>query len=442
MTLAMPVEDTGPKPASEGYFVKLGLAVITFVFGGIFLWSVLAPIDSAIVAPGQIVVETNRKEIQHLEGGVVGAIQVKEGDKVTAGQVVARLEDTVQKANVALLDGQLTELYARRARLEAERDGVDAMAEPRGVEEILATNAFAGKIAGQLALFQARRQTRSTQVSLLNESVTQQKKRIQGFNAQIRSLREQKALIKEELDGVRTLLEQGFASKTQLRELEREEKRLNGESGSLRAGVAEADSLISEAQIEIERLAELGREEAITELRDVEVSIAEAEERRVTALDALRRTEIRSPQAGRVLNLAVFTVGGVIGPGQPLMEIVPGGDRLLVSARVAPQDVDKVRMGQETLVRFSTFGSRQTPEATGLVKTISADSIIDEMTGMSFYNVTVELPADDELAQILRGETLVPGMPVETFIRTGSKSAISYLLKPLTDSMARSLREE
>lgn len=430
------------KPPSATYFIRLAAGVIAAVFGGLALWSVIAPIDSAVVAAGQVVVETNRKTVQHLEGGLVGAILVREGETVEAGDVVARLDDTVQKANAALIDGQLTELYARRARLEAERDGSEAVAGPRGAADILKSALFADKLAGQRQLFEARRATRLTQVSLLEERVVQQKERIGGLDAQIRSLMDQRALIEDELAGVRELHAQGYAPLNRVRELERESKRLGGERGALVAGVAEATSVIAEARLEIERLEEAGREEAIAELRDVEVSIAELEEKRVTALDALRRTEIRSPQSGRVLALSVHTVGGVVAPGAPLMEIVPEGDRLQIAARVAPADVDRVRAGQETLVRFSAFGGRATPETAGHVAHVSADSLADEATGAPFYLVLVDIPEGEALAQLLNGERLVPGMPVEAFIRTGERPAISYLLKPLTDAMARSMREE
>ncbi|MEL7488401.1 MAG: HlyD family type I secretion periplasmic adaptor subunit, partial [Pseudomonadota bacterium] len=311
-----------------------------------------------------------------------------------------------------------------------------------GERQILTTTAFQSKLDGQQRLFDARRATRKTQVALLEERVNQQQERIAGLEAQITSLREQKTLIEDELEGVRRLHAEGYAPKTRLRALEREAKRLNGESGARRASVAEAVSIISEARLEIARLTEVGREEAIEELRDVEVTIAELEERRVTALDALERTEITAPQSGRVIGLAVHTIGGVVAPGAPLLEIVPIDDRLQIEARVAPQDVDKVRKGQDTLVRFTAFGLRATPETEGAVLDVSADNLVDELTGLPYYKVLVEIPVGDDLEKALKGEELVPGMPVETFIRTGSRPAISYLLKPLADSFARSLREE
>ncbi len=435
-------EEKIKKPASEMFFTRLGLGVIIAVFGGMSIWSLVAPIDSAIVAAGQVEVETNRKAVQHLEGGMIGEILVREGDRVKSGEVVARLENTLQSGNLALIDGQLTELYARRARLETERDGADKLVAARGIEAVLALPASAVKHTGQQRLFEARQTTKATQIALLEERIVQQNERITGLSAQLKSLAQQLNLIEDELAGVKELFQKGFAPKTRMRELERDSERLRGEQGALQASVAEAKSIIAEARLEIGRLEEAGREEAITELRDVEVSIAELEERRISAADALDRTQITAPQSGRVISLSVHTIGGVIGPGEPMMEIVPDNDRLRIAAQIAPQDVDKVIEGQETLVRFSAFGSRRTPETTGIVARVSADSLVDEVTGVPYYLVFVEIPEGAALHEILRGQRLVPGMPVEAYIRTGKRPAISYLIKPLLDSLARSLREE
>ena len=437
---ALPNEDR-ISPPEAGFFWKMTLVIVATVFGGLALWSLTAPIDGAVIANGEVVVETNRKAVQHLEGGVIGAVLVREGGRVAAGDLVASLDNTVQKANLAMVDSQLTELYARRARLEAERDQLDQMTEPYGAPAILATAAFQAKLSGQRRLFNARKTTSVTQVELLNERIVQQGERIRGHNAQISSLGDQNRLISDELAGVRDLHEQGFAPLTRVRELERESKRLIGERGALQASIAEAESIIAEAKLEIERLGEAAREEAIAELRETEVSISELEERRITALDAMRRTEIRAPHAGRVIGLSVHTIGGVIAPGEPLMEIVPDDDRLQVAARVAPQDVDKVQAGQKTLIRFSAFGASRAPEAFGVVQTVSADSMVDEITGAPFYLVAIEIPDATALSEVLDGQRLVPGMPVEAFIQTGASPAISYFLRPLTDAMARSMRD-
>ena len=436
----MTPKDVALKPLSIAFFNRLGFGVIFAVSFALIFWSIAAPIDSAVLAVGRVVVETNRKTIQHLEGGMVGEVLVREGDLVSQGQV--RLDDTVPRANASLIDGQLVELYARRARLESERDSRSDLGAVRGAEEILATSAFKEKLTGQRMLFDARQTTLVTQSALLQEKIVQQQERIIGIRAQLRSLRNQLRLIQDELNGVRELHAQGYAPATRVRALERELERITGERGSLEAGIAEAESAIASAKLEIERLIEDRREQAITELREVEVKISELEERRIAAVDALRRTEIRAPQSGRVLGLAVHTVGEVTGPGESLMEIIPDGDKLFVDARIATRDVDKVRQDQETLVRFSGLGSRNTPEVQGTVINVSADSIVDDSTGAAFYVVRIEIPEGEVLSKELNGETLVPGMPVEAFIRTGSRPAISYLLKPLTDSMTRSFREE
>ena len=430
------------RAASTGFYTRLGFGTVAAVLFGLTTWSISAPIDGAVIAPGRIVVEGNRKIVQHLEGGIVGAIEVREGDAVAAGEVVARLEDTVQQANASLIENQLMALYAKRARLEAERDNADALRAPRGAADILKSPLFEGKISGQRNLFKARRNTFHTQRSLLNERIVQQRERISGFEAQKRSLRDQFLLISDELESIRALHDDGYAPTTQLREVEREAKRLAGSEGAITARIAEAESAVAEASLEAERLEEARREEAIAELRDIDASIAEYEERRITALDALRRTEIRSPQAGRVLSLSVHTVGGVISPGVPLMEIVPDSGKLQIEARIAPKDIDKIKPHQETLIRFTALGGGRSPEAYGEVKAVSADVIADDLSGVNYYLVSVDLPADRELETVLAGNQLVPGMPVEAFIRTGSRPAISYFMKPLTDAFARSMRED
>ncbi len=429
-------------PAPAASFVRFGLGIVFAVFGGLFLWSILAPIDGAVIAPGQVSVESNRKTIQHLEGGVVREILVRENQMVAQGEVLVRLDSVITQANLARVDSQLAELYARRTRLLAARDGAVALGISAGVPEVLASAMFRAMLDGQRELFAARKATLARQIELLEERITQQRQRITGLHAQRTSIAAQLVLIEDELESVRGLYEKGFAPLTRLRALERESERLNGERGALSASLAEADSVIIEAQLEIERIKETSREETITELRDVELSIAELEETRVTAADALVRGEIRAPQAGRVIGLAIHTIGGVVGAGDSLLDIVPADARLEIAARISPTDVEKVQAGQEATIRFSSFSARMTPQADGVVRSVSADSLIDQVTGAPYYLVLIDLPDADLLADVLRGELLVPGMPTETFIKTGKQPAISYLLRPLTDALARAFRED
>ena len=431
-----------PSPPPASAFVRFGLGVVIAIFGGLALWSILAPIDGAIIAPGQVAVESNRKTVQHLEGGVVSEILVRENQLVEQGEVLVRLDSVVTRANLARVESQLAELYARRARLLAARDGKEVLGAPEGAPEVLATAMFRAMLEGQRELFTARAATMARQIELLEERITQQDQRIIGLHAQRTSIVAQLDLIEDELESVRGLYEKGFAPLTRLRALERESERLSGERGALSASLAEADSIITEAQLEIERLKETAREETIAELRDVELSVAELDEMRVTAADALTRGEIKAPQAGRVIGLAVHTVGGVIGAGDPLLEIVPADARLEIVARISPRDVEKVQAGQEAMIRFSSFSARMTPQADGIVRSVSADSLIDQVTGAPYYLVLIDLPDATMLSEVLRGELLVPGMPTETFIKTGKQPAISYLLRPLTDALARSFRED
>lgn len=440
--LTQPEPQTAPAD-DAGRFIRLGILTVAAVFGGLLLWSIFAPINSAVIAPGRISVESNRKAIQHLEGGVISDILVREGEEVKAGAVLIRLDQTVPKANAALLTEQLAERIARQARLLAERDGFPEIPDDsRAFALAPADLDYSAQLEGQRRLLAAREATKATQIALLEERIVQAKTRIGGSETQIRSLKAQGKLIADELDGVKRLHAEGFAPLTRVRELEREKEAIGGREGALVASVAELESVISEAKLEIERLKQKSREDAIKEAEEVEVEIAGLIERRVAALDALARTEIRAPEAGVVLGLAVHTKGGVIAPGAPVMEIVPKGDGLLVAAQIAPRDVDKVQAGQEAVLRFTAFNARTTPETTGVVRQVSADNFIDKATGQPYFLVFIDLPAEAELTRVLKNQALVPGMPVESFIKTGARPAISYLLKPLTDALSRSMREE
>ncbi len=422
---------------------RLGWIAAAAVFGGLLIWSIAAPIDSAVIAPGQLSVETNRKTIQHLEGGVIRKIHVKEGHVVKAGDLLVDLDDTVTRANVEVFSSQLAEGLARYARLLAERDNLAEIPDDSLAFDLAPADLdFIDNLSGQRRLLEAREATKKTQINLFEEQIVQQSKRIEGYSTQLKSLREQARLIGEELEGVRRLNAEGFAPTTRVRELERTRESIMGQQGQLTAARAESESAISGLHLEIERLKQQSREDAIKESQDLEVQIAALVERRTAALDALRRSEIRAPEDGVVLGLNVHTIGGVIAPGAPVMDIVPAGDSLVVAARIAPRDVDKVKPGQEALIRFSAFNARVTPEAIGSVRQVSADSFIDQQTGVSYFLVLLDLPPTSDLERILQGKALQAGMPAESFIRTGSRPAISYLLKPLTDAFSRSMREE
>ncbi len=422
---------------------RLGAVAAAIVFGGLAVWSIAAPISGAVIAPGQVAVEANRKLIQHLDGGVVSEILVREGDRVKAGDVLVRVDRTIAQTNDRIVVSQLAENIASLARLLAERDGLaeipaDSLAfalAPAGLD-------YARNLTGQRSLLAARLATQKTQVALLEERIVQQRQRIIGLKRQQRSLEAQTVLIGEELEGVRRLNAEGFAPMTRVRELERGAEALAGQQGAVAASIAEAQSLIAGSKLEIEALSQQTRVDAAREAQDLEVEISALVARNVAAGAALGRTEITAPESGVVLGLKVHTLGGVISPGATLMEIVPDNAGLVISARVSPADVDKVRAGQEAMIRFSSLNAGGTPEAAGAVRSVSADTIIDEAVGGAYYLVYIDLPTDEKLEAELRGQAIVPGMPVESFIRTGSRPAISYLLKPLTDAFSGALRED
>jgi len=398
------------------------------------------PLSEAIIASGTLQVGTRRKAIQHLEGGIVGEILVEDGDVVAAGDVLVRLDDTTPKASLSLIRGQLDELHARAARLRAEQDEQDQIQFPAVLENRKTVPAVAAIMTGQVQLFHARREGKETEIDLLKQRQGQLRQQIQGIIGQRTSKTNQIAILEQELEDLQGLFDKGLAPVARLLALRREAEQQRGEEAALIADLARAHSAIGEAELEIVRLKRNFRESVVTELRDVSARINEIEERRIAAEDMLRRTTITAPRSGIVLSLNVHTIGGVIAAGEPLMEIVPADDPLVLAARVRPQDIDKVLPGLAAEIRFSSFSQRTTPVLHGQVKRVSADQLTDRVTGQPYYLGIITIPADQIVR--LEGLELVPGMPAEAFISTGERTAISYLLKPLSDSFRRALREE
>jgi len=439
MTLT-PTRADGSDDSDVRRFIWLGGLTVFLLVASIGLWSVVAPIEGAVIAPATLQVKSNRKIVQHLEGGIVHEIFVGEGDAVEVGALIVKLDDTAARASLDANDARLIELMALYLRLVSERD--DQLTIPASVE--LSGLGQAARVAdvveGQRLLFVARRESRESEAALLGQRILQLEERIGGLEILRTSKSRQLGLIEEELEGVSLLHAQGHAPRTRVLALRREVERLRGEQGSHAADIAETRSAIGEAEMEISRLAAGYREEVLAQLRDVEAELVQQRQQRIIAADVLSRTEVRAPRSGRVLGLRLHTVGGVVSPGDTVMYIVPDGDPLIVAARLRPQDVDNVAIGDVVRLRFSAFSQRTTPELEGVVTQVSADALVDEATGASFYTAIVEL---DDLEPLRRLElTLVPGMPVEAFIRTGSRPAISYLIKPLTDALAHSFREE
>lgn len=428
-----------PGRANSGLRVFLiGWSVIAFVFGGLALWSVLAPFEGAVIASGQVSVETRQKAVQHLEGGIVAGIHVTEGRRVEEGELLIRLDGTAIQAGLDNIDAALADLIAREGRLLAERDD-EAELQVRALTPALAALPGLGDtITSHGRLLTARADSRATRVRILRQRISQLREKQVGLIAQVAAKDRQLTYLADEIDGLETLLDQGLAPKTQLFALYRERTAIAGEIESLRAEIAATDVQIGEADLEILSLTDGFREEVIAELTEVQTELARLLSERTAAVDRLARLDIRAPRSGLALGVRAHTVGGVIAAAEPILHIVPEGDPLVSMVRVLPQDIDKIAVGQTARLRFTAFSQDETPEVSATVKTVSGDAVIDESTGMPYYDVIIELPSQAPFGVDF---PIVPGMPVDAMLTTESRNVLSYLTKPLTDSMSRTWRE-
>ncbi|MCH9662193.1 MAG: HlyD family type I secretion periplasmic adaptor subunit [Gammaproteobacteria bacterium] len=412
------------------------LAVLVLGFGG---WAVFASISGAIIATGQVAVESNTKTLQHLEGGIVSDILISEGDPVYQGQLLMRLDGTETQSRLSIVRGRIDELLAKQARLRAERDGLDEIEFPFEIAYRSVEESVENILSGQKRLFASRQATLVGQKAQLKEKITQLDKEILGLEAQLQAKEAQASLIASELEDLLGLREQGLVSEGRVLALKREAAKIGGERGQHVAQIARIKGQISETRLQIIQLEQEARTEVLNEITDVEAQLTELTEKRVAAEEQLRRIEIRAPHSGQIHQMMVHTIGGVIGPGQQLLQIVPQDDRLVVEARLEPRDIDQIRVRQAAVARFSAFDQRSTPEIKGFVKRIAADLSQDPVTGQQYYAVRIEF--DEKEKTRLGKNELVPGMPADIFIATGARTPISYLLQPLTDQIARAFRE-
>ncbi len=418
----------------------LGCLTLAALLGGFGVWSVATTLEGAVVASGRIEVEQHRQVVQHPDGGVVEAIMVAEGQAVAAGQPLIRLDGTLLASELAIVDSQFLEILARRGRLEAERDEA---AEPVFPEELVRLSAdrpeAAALMEGQRRLFAARADTLARQVEQLDRRIAQTRAQIEGIDAQIAALSDQLALVRSETASVQELLDKGLAQAARLLALQREEARLEGQRGELAAARAASEGRITEIELEALRLAAARREEANTQLRDIGYRELELAERRRALSERLARLEILAPVAGVVMGLGVTTPRAVVRPAEPLLYLIPQDRPLVIAVQVPPIHIDQVQPGQAAVLVFSAFSARTTPELMGRVAVVSADAFTDERTGGTFYRAEI-LPEPGEVEK-LGSLTLLPGMPVEAFIRTEARSPLAYLVKPFTDYFARAFRE-
>ncbi|MGB3139598.1 MAG: HlyD family type I secretion periplasmic adaptor subunit [Aestuariivirga sp.] len=421
-------------------FQIVGFLSVLLMVGVVGGWANFTHLNGAVIAPATIMVETYSKKVQHKEGGIVGEIRVKDGDRVEIGQALVVLDNTETKSELAIIDGLLDEALAKRARLEAQRDLASVIVFP---DEILARAnepGVAAIMAGQSKLFNARLQAIAGKKEQLNQQIGQLTEQIGGLESQRVSKEKQLTLISAELTDLKDLQTKGLVPVSRVMAMDRETARLDGERGELVASKASAEARIAEVRVQILQIDEEDLSQTLTELREIEGKVAELKERRLAIASRLERMVIKSPITGDVYQLAVHTVGGVIGPGEPLMLIVPEADELILQAQVMPQDIDKVRTGQIAHIRFPAFNSRLTPEVAAEVTQISADTSRIDASSPPFYSVRLMISAT-ELAK-LGDNKLKPGMPAEAFIQTEAQTPMTYFLKPLTDQFAHALREE
>jgi HlyD family secretion protein len=419
--------------------LTLGLALSALLVFGAGGWSATAQLSGAVIAPGVLVVDSNLKKVQHPTGGVVGEVRVRDGDKVKAGDVVVRLDETVTRANLAMVSKSLDELYARQARLEAERDGADRIETPAEIADRVGRPEVARSFNGERRLFEFRRSARAGQKAQLKERIAQLGEEAQGLTGQIAAKKRESELIAQELEGVRDLWRKNLIQIQRVTALERDAARIEGERGALAASLAQSKGRASEIALQILQIDQELRSEVSKELREVQGKIAELVERKIAAEDQLKRIDIRAPQDGMVHQSIVHTVGGVISPADTLMVVVPESDVLTVESKISPADIDQVRVDQLAFLRFSAFNQRTTPEINGRVSRISADLSTDQRTGQTYYTIRIAV-TPEELAK-LGSVRLIPGMPVEAFVKTQDRTMLSYLTKSMTDQVNRAFRE-
>ncbi|MEO1680828.1 MAG: HlyD family type I secretion periplasmic adaptor subunit [Pseudomonadota bacterium] len=425
-------------PSARKPLIIGGLAMLILV-GGFGGWAVATSISGAVIASAQIEVDQNRQIVQHPDGGVVEDVVVEEGDSVEAGDVLISLDQVSLASEMSIVEGQMFELLARGGRVRAERDNAETV---EFDDELLAQahrEEVADLIKGQRNLFQARLESLEKEVEQLGRRSEQIQSQVVGIDAQREALARQLELIDLELEDQQQLLDRGLAQASRVLALEREKARLEGQIGELTANRAESEGRATEIEIEILKLDTSRREEAITRLRDLEFNRLELVERRRSLKERMDRLDIRAPVSGVVYGMTVNTPRAVIRPADPVLYIVPQDRPFVIAARVDPIHVDQVFVGQETVLRFSAFDMRTTPELFGRVTQVSADAFVDERTQISYYRAEIMLQ-EGELEK-LEGLTVIPGMPVEAFIRTNDRTPMAYLTKPFTDYLTRAFKD-
>lgn len=426
-------------PRRPGPVILAGILLVLAGFGGFAAWAALAPLASGVMAPGEVKVDSNRKSVQHLEGGLVKTLHVRDGDRVAAGDVLVTLDETRARSTLGVLRSGLAAALAQEARLRAERDDAPAIAFPADLTGRADDPEVADAMAGERLLFDARRASQMGEAEILEQRVAQMTEEIAGLEAQRDAVDRQRVLIGKEVKSMRTLLEKGLAQLSRVLALERQQAQLDGQHGELTASIARVREAIGEARLTAIQTRQAWHQEVVAGLREVQDKIHDLEERLAAAQFVLDHVEIRAPVAGVVVGLTAHTVGGVIRPGETILDIVPEGDRLIVEARVRPEDVEVLVPGQPADVRLTGFRQRVTPVVPGELAYLSADRQTDERTGAPFYVARVAVT--EAAIQAAGVGALRPGMPAEVIVRTGARTPLDYLMQPLKDSLSRAWLE-
>jgi epimerase transport system membrane fusion protein len=433
-------DDATPLPTSDRPERIAGILLLLVAFGGFGLWAALAPIDGAAVASGVVAVESARKTIQHLDGGTVSEILVREGDRVAAGDIIIRLDDTQASAQLEIARGQYLSLRAQESRLVAERDDLPKIQFPDDLLSMKEDARIREAITGEERVFDARRKALNGERQVLQQRRDQLEQQILGLTALATSKEKRINLYQEEIDGLNKLFAKGLGDKSRLLEWERLSAELEGERGQHQSDIASAKVQIGETEIQAAQLKRKFTSEVVTELRDIETKLADLRERMRALQQTLERTIIKAPVAGAVMGTSIHTIGGVIRPGERLLDIIPENESFIVEAQVQPMDVDRISPGLEADLHMSAFNSRTTPVISGKVLTVSADRLIDQATNRPYYLARIQVTPEG--MDKLEGRPLQAGMPVEAMIKTGERTFFDYLIRPFTDRLARAFRED
>lgn len=418
---------------------KIGIILLSVIFGILGVWSYLAPLDSAALAPGSVTVKSHRKTVQHLDGGIISELLVKDGDIVKANDLLIKLDATEIKAQLEILRGQFINLTAQFSRLTAERNDEAKINFPASLDDISDKRIVQARHV-ETEIFNTRRNSYQGEISVLKQRINQLTTKINGVQSQRSSKQQLVSSYSEEVKDLKELLAQGYANKQRLRDVERSHLQTTSDIANLNAEMAGTEIQIGETKLEIMQLQKKFQEEVASKLSEVQAELHDVTQRMTAMEDKFIRTDIKAPSGGRVLGLTVHNIGGVVTAGKPILDIVPQQEELIIDAQVSPMDIDRVSTGLLADVRFSAFKQAKAPEVQGKVINLSADRITDERTGNSYYLAQIELTPDSYIK--LRGLELVPGMPAEVFINTGERTVFEYLMQPVTNAFARAFIED